>query len=226
MNKKFWVIPMTSAIMALIAICNENVASASLTLQLGTPNSALSAYTAPFATVTITRLTNNTANIVFQSNRALGYLMGDGNSVALNVNGSGLSWSGNTYVQPAKINGSSPSAPYITGSGAQNVGDFGNMNYALKHFDGATHAFERIEFLLTATAASWASDNDVLIDNADGYKAAAHIFTYTIGAGDNFNDNGVTGFVGNGFVVPEPATVTIWTLLGVAGLVGSRRRKA
>src|SRR4051794_9393021 len=61
-----------------------------LTVLLGTPNSDIAGYAGPYAKVVVDLTSSTTASVTFTSLSSGGniYLMGDGGSVGLNVNGS------------------------------------------------------------------------------------------------------------------------------------------
>jgi hypothetical protein len=67
---------------ALAALAWSDPAHATLLETISTPNSAISGLTGPYAQVSITRVDNFTANIVFTSSTTNGitFLMGDGGS--------------------------------------------------------------------------------------------------------------------------------------------------
>src|SRR5947209_5423010 len=89
------------------------------------------------------------------------------------------------------------------------------------HLVDPTHA--TISFTLTNTSGTWASDTTVLVANAQGAFAAAHIFVTTSPANAS-NSALVTGFAANGgSTVPDGGTTVM--LLGAAlGALGMARR--
>ncbi|HLM84485.1 MAG TPA: hypothetical protein VK254_04755 [Candidatus Bathyarchaeia archaeon] len=113
-------------------------------------------------------------------------------------------------------------SPSLVSVGSGNTGNFGVMNTSLKYFDGYTSALRELTFTATLLGGgTWSSSNGVLVNNAAGYFAAAHIFPQDVA------DTSVafqTGLAGNGNV-PIPPTVL---LLG-SGLIGliflSRKRQ-
>ena len=206
----------------LMAIAGFGLQQAdAFTSQLNTGNTAISGFTGPYGTVTITLVNSTTATVTFTSNTVAGniYLFGDGSSVALNVNASTFSVSG--------ITGSNAGTGFTPGGwtsvGAGNVDGFGTMNLRITSFDGFTHSSDTISFTLTNTSGSWASANDVLVFNSKGFDAAAHIFV-TASPANAANGAIATGFAGEGTgQVPDGGTTVM--LLGAAlGALGMARR--
>ncbi len=180
---------------------------------LGIPNTSgtppLSSFTGPYATALVNRTDSTHATITFTSltNNGNIYLLGDGNSVAVNVNAT--SWTLGT------ITGSNAGTGFTPGTwsngGAGNVDGFGSMNQTIDSFDGFTHSSDMISFTITDTSGTWASAANVLVANAAGFLAGAHIFV-TSSPADASNRALTTGDAVNGSV-PEPG---ILILLGIA----------
>jgi len=177
-------------------------------------NTAISGFTGPYGTVTITTNGTNQATVTFTSNTVAGntYLFGDGSSVALNVSVATFSVSG--------ISGSNAGTGFTPGGwtsvGAGNVDGFGVFNLRIRSFDGFTHSSDTITFTLTNTAGVWGSAASVLALNANGFDAAAHIFVTTSPANAS-NSALATGFAGEGAQGHVPDGGTTVMLLG-AGL--------
>jgi VPDSG-CTERM motif len=194
----------------------------SISFNLSVGNSAISGYTGPYASVTVNRTSGTTATITFTSLTNSGniFLMGDGSSVAVNVNAA--SWTLGTITGSNAGAGFSP-GPY-SNSGSGQVDGFGVLNQTITSFDGFKHSSSTITFSLTNTSGGkWASANQVLIANASGVFAAAHIFVTSYPANAR-NSALVTGFAANtGAGVPDGGSTVM--LLGAAlGALGIARR--
>jgi hypothetical protein len=201
-------------------IANGINTSATFTSTLNVGNTAISGFTGPYGTVSITLINPSTATVTFHSNTVAGnvYLFGDGGSVALNVNAATFSVS--NIVGTNSGTGFHP-GPYTVGSG--NDDGFGHFNLKITSFDGFTHAASNITFTLTNTSGTWASASQVLAFNANGFDAAAHIFVTSAPANAS-NSALATGFAGEGQGhVPDGGTTVM--LLGAAlGALGIARR--
>ena len=208
----------------LIAIAGMGLQQAdAFTSLLNNGNPAISGFQGPYGTVTITLVNNTTATVTFTSNTVAGniYLFGDGGSVALNVNATTFAVSGITGSNSGT--GFTP-GPFSQGA-AGNEDGFGSFNLTINSFDGFTHSSDSISFTLTNTSGTWGSAAGVIIANADGFDAAAHIYVTTAPANAS-NSALATGFAAEpAGVTPAPDGGTTVMLLGVAlGALGMARR--
>ncbi|GFO55260.1 hypothetical protein GMSM_22670 [Geomonas sp. Red276] len=195
------------------------------TLTIGVGNSALvnAGYLGPYATLQVDLLTPTTATVTMTGLDS--YMLGDGGSVALNTGGgsataTNFSWTGGKNSGGGILTGyASPQS-----RGGEESG-FGNFNLRISGNAAYSCAVDSLTFTLTDTSSTffWNSIDDVLVANADGYEAGAHIFT---------KDGIVTGYAGNGGnedppPVPEPGTMM---MLGAGflslAIYGKRRRNA
>jgi uncharacterized membrane-anchored protein len=105
------------------------------------------------------------------------------------------------------------------------VDGFGVLNQTINSFDGFMHSSSTIRFTLTNTSGKWLTAASMLVANADGAMAAAHIFVTTLPL-NAANGAVSTGFAANGGAgVPDGGTTVM--LLGVAlGALGMARRYA
>ena len=207
----------------LIAIAGLGLQQAkadTFSFNLGVGNPAISGYPGPYISVTVNRTSSTKATITFTSLTAAGniYLMGDGSSVAVNVNAT--SWTVTNVMGSNSGTGFTP-GPYTNG-GSGNVDGFGAFNQTINSFDGFGHSSSTIRFSLTNMSGTWATAAAVLAANSGGSLAAAHIFV-TASPANAANGALDTGFAGNGGQVPDGGTTVM--LLGVAlGALGMARR--
>ncbi len=169
--------------------------------------SNLSGVPGPYGTVSVNRTSGTTADVTFT--RDDGFLFVDSNIGDLNVNGS----------YSASVSGL-PNTPTI---GSGQVDGFGFFNLTTDD-PGVNNTDNITSFVisLTDTSGTWSSASDVLINNADGYLAAAHIWSPTA--------NNPTGYAANGpSKVPEPAPVLLIGIglaaLALFGKSFSKKRK-
>ena len=202
-----------AAVLTAIAGLGLQQAKADLfSFNLSVPNTAISGYPGPYASVTVNRTTTTTATITFTSLTNSGniYLFGDGSSVAVNVNGL-FTLGAITYSQAGQTGFNPPS---FTNDGSHNVDGFGVLNQTIDNFDGFDHAVNSITFSLTKTSGNWANAAAVLIANGNGVFAAAHIFV-TASPANLANGALATGYAANGgSFVPDGGTTVM--LLGAA----------
>jgi VPDSG-CTERM motif len=181
-------------------------------------------FTGPYASVTVNRTSTTMATITFTSLTNSGniYLMGDGSTVALNVNAT--TFTCGTVTGSNAGTGFTP-GPYTTNIAAgQQVDGFGKFNFTIDSFDGYTHTSDNVSFTLTNTSGTWATASDVLKANANGSFAVSHIFV-TSSPANASNSALITGFAANGGSVNTPDSGTTVMLLGAAlGALGMARR--
>jgi hypothetical protein len=210
-----------AAVLIAIAGLGLQQAKADFIFQLTVGNSGLSGFPGPYATVDVHLVDSTHATISFTSltNGGNIYLFGGVNAVDVNVNAT--SWTIGSFVATNSGTGFTPGPLSSGGSGT--VDGFGVLNQTVNSFDGFTHASNFISFSLTNTSGTWATANSVLIANASGSFAAAHIFVTTSPANAS-NSALVTGFASNGgTTVPDGGTTVM--LLGAAlGALGMARR--
>jgi VPDSG-CTERM motif len=189
------------------------------TSDIGSGNTAISAYSGPYANVTITLVNSTTATVTFTSltNGGNIYLMGDGSSADLNVNASTFSVSGVTSTQLAGFNSGG-----FLGTSSGNVDGLGSFNLQLNFFDGYTWSKNSISFTLTNTSGTWASASNVLFFNSNGFDAAAHIYVSDGNVADTALATGFAGETG-GHIVPDGGTTVMLLGIGLSVLGMARR---
>ncbi len=206
---------------ALLVLCSSSLAfSDSVTYSISDPNSALSGDVGPFGTVTIDLTSSTQASITFssQTNGGYIYLIGAANSFDVNVNSSDF-----TASTPPVFTNLSGFTSSLVNYGSGNVSAFGNFNLTGTLFDSFTHAATSVQFTLTNNSGIWASAQDVLVANSNGYLVAMHAIPCPGGALSCTTSSipGATGFAAGSspiIPVPEPGT---WLLLGSALFAGS-----
>jgi hypothetical protein len=213
-----------AALVAVAGLGFQQANADSISFDLGTGNPAISGNPGPYAHVVVNRTDATHATITFTSltNSGLIYLLGDGGSVAVNVNAT--SWTLGTITGSNAGTGFTP-GPYSNG-GAGNEDGFGSFNQTINSFDGYTHSSDTISFSLTNTSAIslWTSASLVLTGNGSGFTAAAHIFPTTSPANAS-NSALATGFATNGGTPGVPDGGATVMLLGTAlGALGMARR--
>jgi hypothetical protein len=207
----------------LVAVAGLGVQQAkadTFSFNLGVGNPAISGYPGPYVSVNVNRTNSTHATITFTSLTAAGniYLMGDGSSVAVNVNAT--SWTASNVTGSNSGTGFTP-GPYSNG-GSGNVDGFGVFNQTINSFDGFTHSSSTIRFNLTNTSGTWANVAAVLAANSGGSLAAAHIFV-TVSPANAGNGALCTGFAANGGQVPDGGTTVMLLGLGLGALGMARR---
>jgi VPDSG-CTERM motif len=180
-------------------------------------------FTGPYAHVVVNRTTTTTATITFTSLTNSGniYLMGDGSTVALNVNAT--TFTAGTVTGSNAGTGFTP-GPYTTNIAAgQQVDGFGKFNFTIDSFDGFTHTSDTVSFTLTNVSGTWATASDVLKANTQGSFAASHIFV-TSSPANASNSALITGFASNGGSTAPDGGTTVMLLGAALGALGMARR--
>jgi hypothetical protein len=158
---------------AALVVCVE-AATADFIVPLAVPNAALADFTGPYAQLDVHLVDSTHATVTFDSLTNAGnvYLMGDGGTVALNVNA--------TSFTLGSLSGANSGVGFTAGplsdGGAGNEDGFGSFNLTINSFDGFTHSLSEVTFGLTNNSGVWGSAANVLAENDKSNFAAAHIF--------------------------------------------------
>jgi len=215
----------SAVVLCLLALAAPSALADIFTSTLDTGNDAISGFSGPYAELSINLTSSTTATVTFTSDVVNGniYLLGDGGSVDVNVNAT--MWTIGSFTASNAGVGFTPGP--LSDGGSGNVDGFGVFNQTVNSFDGFTHSSDTISFTLTNTGGTWSSAANVLVANADGNDAAAHIFVTSFPA-DGSNGALATGFAAEGVTpTPEPSSLVflLGGLVGFAGFSGIRRRK-
>jgi hypothetical protein len=212
-------------LMAAVLMAATAQPGAAFVLTLGLGNTAIAGYSGPFGTVEVTRLTGTTATIKFTSDVGPigGYRYGFGGESSSAFNLADAANVNITFGALTKFNPAQSLVGPLSSDGSGNVSSWGIFNRRYKNFDGFGRAYSEVTYSLTKTSGSWATEDDILVANADGYRVAAHIFI----ANEDWTNANATGYATEGLsTVPEPMTLmTLGSgLVGLAGLQFRRRR--
>jgi PEP-CTERM motif-containing protein len=209
------------AMFALVAFGSSAIARAdSITFDLNVPNAGISGFSGPYASVTINQTSLTTATITFQT--YAGFLIGGAQAADLNFNGGPVTFSGLIFTGGCTGGGCPAGGTGFSGGGAQQADGFGNFSFTLDNTDGFTNAVTSLTFNVSCPTCNWTSANQVLIDNALGNSAAAHIFVINSDCGGS----PCTGFATAG-EVPEPTSMILLGtgLLGIGAGIRKRLRR-
>ena len=213
-----------------VVACFPSPSRAAYTIYLNDPNAGLSVYTGPYGTITVDLVDSTHANVTLQSLSAgqFTYLFGGQNTLALNVNASLFS-AGDITGSQAGLGSNYALDPWeLQSTGSGNVSEFGDFNFTVKSKGGFTRSVNELTLTLTNVSGTWVSDADVLTPNADGYRAAGHVFVWNPAAPSGGSDvNPLTGFAGDGpvvAVVPAPPSLVLAVIGGACACLFSVRR--
>jgi PEP-CTERM motif len=217
------VVASVATMLFLLTIGVTRAQATTITFDLTTPNSAMSGFLGPYATVSITASGGNATFVVTALSRdGYDYRLGDGGSFAFN---STQTVSVN-FLTLTYTDGSGATSFSNGGSGNTDDG-FGYFSNSIDNFDGNGASVKSITF--TTMGGAFADAEHVLVANSGGFEAAAHIFVQGPTCGGD--SACVTGFVGDGItnsqpVVPEPSSLILLGsgLMGAATMVRMRRR--
>ncbi|PWU05241.1 MAG: hypothetical protein C5B51_15130 [Terriglobia bacterium] len=223
------------ALTLLLAMCTATAWADTEVFTIDTANSGLNTgsggcCTGPYATVTIDRTSTTTAQVTIDAltNGGFVYLIGSGQGAAVNVNGTATS---SGFSGSNSLSGFSFTAGDLSDGGSSGMDGFGTFSNSVSFFDGFSHTVTHLTWTLTATGGTtWATVADVLANNSDGYQVAYHGFSCAVTC------TGSTGATSTGFAVnggggviqsvPEPATISLLSALGlVAIVIRSKNRK-
>ena len=205
-----------SAIALLIALASgipnafALLDTTSYTIDTGNPG--LACCTGPYATVQIDLTTSTTATITFTSltNGGYIYLLGDGGTADLNVNGA---YTLGTVTESNSISGFAPSFKDNTPG---QVDGFGSFTLSLNNNGGFQETATTVQFDLTLNSGTWTSAADVLTPNSQGAIAAVHSFACAQPGCSTTSGALTTGFAATSggpvppVNVPEPSALILF----------------
>jgi hypothetical protein len=226
---------LAAALIAVAGLSLQQVKADTQTLNLGTFNSGgFTPGANGFVTAVVSTNGTNVATVTFTSNAVTQNstgnqyeaLMGDGGTVALNVN---TATYGTFTALAAGTNsgvGFTANLPGDFSYGSGNNDGFGSFNLRVDTTDGFSHSMNSVVVTLTLSSGTWGLANTVLTGNPN-FLASAHTFLTQIINGTWNQTNGaiLTGFVANGSTFNTPDGGATVMLLGMAlGALGVVRR--
>jgi hypothetical protein len=210
--------------------------SISYSLSTGNPDLTNNGFTGPYGTVTVNLTDSTHATITFTNatqtiaGQTFTYYFGGTNAANINVNASVFAVSS----PPSESGGpkGTPTWDSTSIGSSASVSQFGKFNVQLNNKGGFKESASTISFMVEDLSGTWASADQVLINNSKGYAMSAHIFV----ANPDGTNTGVTGFAGNQQgtpggpplgPVPEPGSLCLMAgLLAGLGTFGWRYRRA
>jgi hypothetical protein len=209
MNKKAWTL-IALLVCALVAAV-PRAAADTATYDLTIANAAINTAGYPdgtlFATVTLT-LNGNAIDVEVKSTPD--FAIGRVSSFGFNVVGS-----------TAGLNVSNLTSGFTFNSGgANNVSEFGAFQFTING-SGSTSTSD-LTFTVTRTG-GFSSVSQLYSPNSDGYAFESHVLVL-----DSSGNIVTTGFVGNGPVTPEPASLALFGsgLVALGGVLRRRKKLA
>jgi hypothetical protein len=223
-------------LIALVGLGLQQAKADTQTYNLGTFNSGgFTPGANGFVTATVSTNGTNVATVTFTSNAVTQNssgnpyeaLMGDGGTVALNVNTA--TYGAFTALAAGTNSGTGFTAnlPGDFSYGSGNNDGFGSFNLRVDTTDGFSHSMNSVVVTLTLSSGTWGLASTVLTGNNNGFVLSAHTFLTQIINGTWNQTNGaiLTGFVANGSVFNTPDGGATVMLLGMAlGALGLVRR--
>jgi hypothetical protein len=201
--------------LAIATVMGLSSARANLmSFTIDTANPGVSPYPGPYGSVDVDLTSSTTATITFTGDSVGGYqyAFGANGCVAVNVNATSWSLGG---FSGTPFNSDSAVPANLSDGGMSNEDGFGRFNQTIDNFDGFTHSWQSVSFVLTDLSGTWSDASDVLAPTMGGYSVGAHVFVI-----DPSGANPSTGYAVNagssGNNVPDGGGTL--ALLGLAGI--------